>query len=89
MESGNGEPPLDYEDDLPESSGTWIDRVFWFCTRHLLPKFLEPPEPFPKWLTEWLWIDCAYCFAMRFGVLGFLLGGTCGVIATVVVTLLV
>lgn len=71
------EPPLDYTDDLPESSGSWLDKVFWWGTRNVLPSWLDPTSKFSHWLMELLFVDCAYCLVMRGLTLGFLLGGAC------------
>lgn len=82
---------IDYEaeaaegkDDLPESSGTWIDRFFWWGWRWFLPSWMHGDAPVAKWVIDQVWIECAWCLFMR----GVFLGGCAGVATGIVIGLL-
>lgn len=80
-----GEPPLDYTDDLPESAGGVVDKAFWTLTRCCLPSFLDPTSKFSTWVMDWIYIECAWCLFTR----GVFLGGLAGIATGFVVGLLI
>lgn len=75
--------PTKNESDVPESSGSALDRFFW-ALYPLLPSWLLPSSKFANWISDLLFIDCPYCLGMRFGFLGLILGGLLGVGLTAV-----
>lgn len=77
--------PKDYEmqrelegnEELPDSSGTWIDRVFWWGWRNVLPRWLQGDEPFAKRVMDQIWIDCPWCLFMRGVTIGWFIAWAC------------
>lgn len=82
--NNDGEQPLEYmDDDIPDSAGTWIDRLFWWLTRHFLPVWLDPTSRLAHWWMDQIWIDCPWCLHTRGIVLGFIAGTACGILFAV------
>lgn len=83
---------IDYEtqrenegnEELPESSGHWIDRFFWWGWRNIWPRFLQGDEPLAKWVMDRIWIDCPWCLFMRGVFLGALPFASCVIIIALI-----
>lgn len=65
--------------ELPDSSGSTIDRVFWWGWRHVLPQWLQGDEPLAKWVMDRMWIDCPWCLFMRGVTIGWFAAWACAV----------
>lgn len=68
---------LEGNEELPDSSGTPIDRLFWWGWRHVLPQWLQGDEPLATRVMEEIWIDCPWCLFMRGVTIGLFMAGAC------------
>lgn len=75
------QPPSDYENDLPESSGSKVDQFFWWGYK-FLPKWLLPGSDFAESVMDIVFINCPWCIFMRGAFLGLIAGWLAGIIAT-------
>lgn len=70
---------LEGNEELPDSSGTPIDRLFWWGWRHVLPQWLQGDEPFATRVMNEIWIDCPWCLFMRGVTVGWAGAWACAV----------
>jgi len=83
---------IDYEtqrenegnEELPESSGTLIDRFFWWGWRNFLPQWMQGDEWLAKKVMDQIWIDCPWCLFMRGVFLGALPFASCTIILVLI-----
>lgn len=75
--------PEEHDDGHPDSSGSWLDRLFWVGYM-FLPSWLLPDSRLAHYVVDRLWVDCAWCMFMRGWTLGAMAGFIAGVIVGVI-----
>lgn len=74
--------PADYEEVPPDENK--VQKFFRWGTQYL-PPFLRDDSSFAIWFTDVIWIDCAYCLAMRGVFIGFFLGVSCALLTILLI----
>lgn len=83
---------IDYEvakeeegkEELPDSSGTLIDRFFWWGWRNVLPQWMHGDRALATAVMDQVWIDCPWCLFMRGVFLGALPFASCVIIMALI-----